>query len=128
MVSLKLVNNNSELEHIKESIRILYPIIQKRRTFKWVKRALIIELSYYNQNAAEEDTDVIENSPSKDRDFYFFWFDEDGRFKSMLLFRLLWNLGYSNVSRFIVKTHDAIYTDKELEKILAVPHSRPEKL
>ena len=128
MVSLKLIKGNPELEYIKKSIRILYPIIQKKRTFKWVKRSLIIELGYHNQYTKDEEDNNIEASSSDNRDFYFFWFDEDGRFKSMLLFRLLWNLGYSNTDRFIVKTHDSIYTDDELNAILKTPYIRPEKL
>lgn len=128
MVSLKLTDNNSDLEYIKKSIRILYPIIQKKRTFKWVKRSLIIELGYHNQVTKEDEDDTIKASPTDNLDFYFFWFDKDGRFKSMLLFRLLWNLGYSNVNRFIIKTHDSVYTEKELNEILAIPYIRPERL
>jgi hypothetical protein len=127
MVSLKF-NNNKDANHIEKSIRILHNILQKRRTFKWIKRALIIELGYHNQSEEDLDSKTVKSSGKEDLDFYFFWFDEDGRFKSMLLFRLLWNLGYSNVDGFIEKTHPAVYSDEEMKDILKTPYVRPEKL
>ena len=127
MVSLKF-NNNKDANHIEKSIRILHNILQKRRTFKWIKRALIIELGYHNQSEEDLDSKTVKSSGKEDLDFYFFWFDEDGRFKSMLLFRLLWNLGYSNVDGFIEKTHSAVYSDEEMKDILKTPYVRPEKL
>ena len=127
MVSLKF-NNNKDANHIEKSIRILHNILQKRRTFKWIKRALIIELGYHNQSEEDLDSKTVKSSGKEDLDFYFFWFDKDGRFKSMLLFRLLWNLGYSNVDGFIEKTHPAVYSDEEMKDILKTPYVRPEKL